>query len=216
MQPLSPRLDEVKKRFVSRTSEDVHGGLFRLIREQRDSGEEYGLRPGEKAIDFALPDADGRSVRLFDELEGGPVVLVFYRGGWCPFCNLQLRAYRERLTEFEALGARVIAVSPQSPDRALAQRDKEELPFPLLSDPDGRTAASYRLLYEVPGYVRGLMEEGLRIDLAAVNDSERWLLPVPAVFLIDGFGIVRSVYANPDFMEREEPEKILALLLREL
>lgn len=209
---LEQALAAQKEIFGTRLPEDAQGDIYRLIREQEQAGFAYGLRAGEPAADFALPGATGEVVRLSEQWARGPVVLTFYRGGWCPFCNLQLRAYQGILPDIEALGARLVAVSPQSPDNALAQREKEALRFPVLSDAGGEAAARYRLRFELPGYLRETMERKMKLDLAAYNATERWILPVPATFVIDASGIVRFAYAAPDFMRRLEPEAILEQL----
>lgn len=198
--------------FETKLAEDVKEDVYRLIREQEQGGIAYGLQVGEPAADFALPGRAGEVVRLSEQWARGPVVLTFYRGGWCPFCNLQLRAYQAVLPDIEALGGRLVAVSPQSPDHALAQREKEALRFPVLSDLDGEAAARYRLLFELPDYLRETMKRKMRLDLAEYNAADRWLLPVPATFVIDTAGIVRFAYADPDFMRRMKPQAILEQL----
>ncbi|RUS48988.1 peroxiredoxin-like family protein [Cohnella sp. AR92] len=206
---LEQALHEAKERFKSRVPEDAQEGIFRLIREQRGAGAIYGLKEGQRAVDFTLNNAEGSPVNLFEQLAHGPVVLTFYRGEWCPFCNLQLRAYQNILAEIEALGGRLIAVSPQTPDRALSQQEREELRFDVLSDSEGKAAESYRLLFEVPPYLRELMTTRMKLDLADYNEGSRWILPVPATFVIDPSGVIRLASVNPDFMERLEPRVLL-------
>ncbi|MBW5446121.1 redoxin domain-containing protein [Cohnella sp. CFH 77786] len=210
--PLNERLNETKKQFVSNTPADVHGAMFRMIREQQESGMAYGLEVGHQAKDFTLNDAAGVPVNLFEQLRSGPVVLTFYRGGWCPFCNLQLRAYQNILPEIEALGGQLIAVSPQSPDHALNQQEKEGLRFHVLSDTNGLAAASYQVFFEVPPYIQEIMTNRFKLNLTEYNAADRWILPIPSTFLIDKSGIIRSAYVNPDFMQRLEPQEILAAL----
>ncbi|WP_276353125.1 peroxiredoxin-like family protein [Cohnella caldifontis] len=206
---LNELLEEAKKNFEAKAPEDVQTEIYRLMREQEQSETAYGLQPGERAEDFTLNNANGVAVNLRERLAAGPVVLVFYRGGWCPFCNIQLRAYRSALPEIEALGAQLVAVSPQSPDNALSQQQKEDLRFQVLSDTNGMAAALYKVLFEVPPRLRELMAGKLRVNLAEYNAADRWILPIPSTFIIDASGIVRSAYVNPDFMKRMEPQDIL-------
>ena len=110
----------------------------------------HALQPGDIAPDFILPNVDGRSVRLYTELERGPVVLVFYRGGWCPFCNIHLRGFQKSLAEFKAAGAQVVAISPQLPDQSLTTQEKDELAFPVLSDVGLNTARAFGVAFELP------------------------------------------------------------------
>ncbi|MGG6310566.1 peroxiredoxin-like family protein [Paenibacillus macerans] len=207
-------LDQMKQEFIANTPADVHDEMFRLIREQQESGKVYGLQEGQKAKDFTLKNSLGESVNLYDELSKGPVVLTFYRGGWCPFCNMQLRSYQKVLPDIEAIGGRLIAVSPQSPDNTLTQREKEELEFEVLSDTNGLTAAAYNILYDVPGYIQDIYLNKFNLDLAEYNATNRWILPISSTFMIDESGIIRSAYIEPDFMKRPDPQEILEQLRR--
>jgi peroxiredoxin len=206
---LNQTLEEMKQQFIAHSPAEVQAKMFRSIREQQESGLRYGLQEGQKAKDFTLKNSVGAPVQLFDELAKGPVVLTFYRGGWCPYCNSQLRAYQKALPEIEALGARLIAVSPQSPDNTLSHQEKEELQFQVLSDTNGLVAAFYNILYDVPLYIQEIMTDLFKLNLAEYNATNRWVLPIPSTFMIDESGIIRSAYVNPDFMKRWDPEDIL-------
>jgi len=206
---LKLELEEAKRQLAAHTPAEAYAELFRSIREQQQSGTVFGLREGDKAKDFTLNNALGTPVNLYDELAKGPVVLTFYRGGWCPFCNLQLRAYQHILPKIEELGGQLIAVSPQSPDNTLSQQEKEELSFHVLSDTNGLVAAKYNILYEVPSYIQDIFKNHFKLNLAEYNATNRWILPIPSTFMIDETGTVRSAYVNPDFMQRMEPEDIL-------
>lgn len=205
---MTQALAEAKQAFVAHTPLEIQKEMFRHIRELQESGIVYGRQEGQKAKDFTLRNALGESVNLFDELSKGPVVLTFYRGGWCPFCSIQLKAYQKLLPEIEALGGRLIAISPQSPDNTLSNKEKEELTFQVLSDTNGLVAAFYNVLYDVPDYIQNIMK-GIGADLAEYNATDRWILPIPSTFMIDETGTIRSAYVNPDFMQRLDPEEIL-------
>ncbi|MGG1554305.1 peroxiredoxin-like family protein [Paenibacillus ferrarius] len=209
---LNQTLEEMKQQLIAHSPAEVQAAMFRSIREQMESGVQYGLQEGQKAKGFTLTNSLGIPVHLYDELAKGPVVLTFYRGGWCPYCNAQLRAYQKVLPEIQALGARLIAVSPQSPDNTLSHQEKEQLQFEVLSDTNGLVAAFYNILYDVPSYLQDIMMNLFKLDLAEYNATERWILPIPSTFMIDESGIIRSAYVNPDFMKRWEPEDILAEL----
>jgi peroxiredoxin len=173
---------------------------------------EPGLRVGEPAPDFVLPNANGREVRLTDLLAQGPVVLVFYRGAWCPYCNLHLHALQETLPLIEARGARLVAVTPQRPDKSRGQVEKDGYPFEILSDLDGRVMKAYRLHFQVPTALGRLYRERLSLDLAEFNGPERKVLPVPGTYVIDRQGIVRGAFADTDYRRRMEPAAILDAL----
>ncbi|MGP0585681.1 peroxiredoxin-like family protein [Paenibacillus timonensis] len=207
-------LDQMKQEFIANTPADVYNELFRLINGQQQAGNAFGLSEGQKAKDFTLNNSLGQAVNLYDELSQGPVVLTFYRGGWCPFCNMQLRTYQKVLPQIEAIGGRLIAVSPQSPDNTLTQQEKEDLQFQVLSDTNGLTAAAYNILYDVPDYIQDIFLNKFNLDLAEYNATNRWILPVTSTFMIDESGIVRSAYVEPDFMKRPDPEDILEQLRR--
>ncbi|MDU4694409.1 MAG: peroxiredoxin-like family protein [Paenibacillus sp.] len=205
-------LEQMKQEMIANTPADVYNELNRLILEQQQAGNAFGLQEGQKAKDFTLNNSLGQPVNLYDELSQGPVVLTFYRGGWCPFCNMQLRTYQKLLPQIEAIGARLIAVSPQSPDNTLTQQEKEELQFQVLSDTNGLTAAAYNILYDVPDYIQDIFLNKFNLDLAEYNATNRWILPIPSTFMIDESGIIRSAHIEPDFMKRPDPEDILERL----
>ncbi|MFB9278796.1 peroxiredoxin-like family protein [Cohnella cellulosilytica] len=205
---LNEQLSAIKQQFIAATPAEAHLALSRFIQEQQNSGLYNGLEAGSKTKDFVLKNALGHSVSLYETLYKGPVVLTFYRGGWCPYCNTQLRAYQSILPQIREMGGQLIAVSPQSPDNTLSQVEKEQLTFEVLSDTNGLVAARYNLLCDVPEYVRNVLE-GFGLDLAEYNQTDKWILPVPATFMIDENAIIRSAYVNADFMQRMEPDDIL-------
>ncbi|SDD28492.1 AhpC/TSA family protein [Halanaerobium congolense] len=145
---------------------------------------------------------------MAEKLEEGPVVLVFYRGGWCPYCNLQLNAYQQALPEIKEKGTQLIAVSPQTPDNTLSQKEKEELDFELLSDQKGETAADYEVLFEVPAAVKEVYQD-FGLDIAEYNGLDEWILPVPAVYIINQEGKIEFVDLNVDYTVRTEPQTII-------
>jgi peroxiredoxin len=206
---LNQVLEEAKTQFAANTPAEVHMEMFRMILELQQSGLASGLPEGGKAKDFALKNTHGEVISLYDELSKGPVVLTFYRGGWCPFCNTQLRAYQSILPEIQALGGQLIAVSPQSPDNTLSQKEKEELTFQVLSDTNGLVAAKYNILFDVPAYIQDVMQNRFGLSLAEYNATDLWILPVPSTFMIDESAVIRSAFVNPDFMKRMEPQDIL-------
>src|SRR5262249_24894151 len=152
-----------------------------------------------------------RQVSLAGELERGPVVLIFYRGEWCPYCNMMLRTYGLRSADFSERGARLVAVSPQTPDNSLTMAERHSLEFPVLSDEGGEVIDTYGLKYGVQGQSRELVA-AVGNDVAKFNGEGGWILPAPAVFVIDREGIVRFVGVNGDYTQRVEPDEALATL----
>jgi peroxiredoxin len=166
---------------------------------------------GQPAPDFCLPNQTGDEVRLSVLLSSGPVVLVFYRGAWCPYCNLQLRMFQARLGRFEQRGGVLVAISPQTPDHSVSMAEKNELGFHVLSDQAATVIDRYGLLYAVDDETRSLLEAAGN-DVGAHNGETGWVLPAPATFVIDVAGIVRYEHVRGDWAERPEPEDTLAVL----
>jgi len=166
---------------------------------------------GDQAPDFTLPDAQGGQVSLTDLLREGPVVLTFYRGGWCPYCNLQLRAYQDFMAGFQALGARLVAVSPQTPDNSLSTAEANALSFDVLSDVGNHVARDYGLAYTLPVELQEALTSVNKI-LPDINGDGEWDLPVPATFVIDGDGRIALAHLDIDYRERLDPEDIVAAL----
>jgi peroxiredoxin len=170
-----------------------------------------GPQPGEAAPDFELPDQLGRTIKLSDLCAKGPVVVSFYRGGWCPYCNLELRALQMCLPQIEALGASLIAISPQLPDESMSTAEKNELSFPVLSDVGNAIARQYGLVFELSEELRPAYQE-FGIDLPATNGSDSFELPVPGTYIVDGGGVIRLREATADYKQRAEPEELVNAL----
>ncbi len=169
------------------------------------------IKTGDKAPDFTLPSVTGENLTLGDALQDGPVVLSFYRGSWCPFCNLELNALQQRMEDIKACGARLIAVSPEKPDSSLTHAQKLNLSFDVLSDMHNKIAAEYGLIMDVHETLRPLyLEWGL--DLPAANLDETWQLPVPATYIIDRDSRVRAAHIDKNYTARMEPDDIINAL----
>jgi peroxiredoxin len=169
------------------------------------------VKAGDRAPDFTLANARGERVALSALLAKGPVVLTFYRGGWCPYCNLQLRAYQQVLPEIQALGATLVAVSPEAPDRSLSTVEKNELRFEVLSDVAGDVGRAYRLVFDLSDELRGLYEAN-GMDLSKINADGEWHLPLPATYVITPDGSVRLAHVDVEYRKRLEPSEILTAL----
>jgi peroxiredoxin len=167
------------------------------------------LEFGATAPDFHLPNAFGNWIRLSDLLRKGMVVLTFYRGDWCPYCNLTLRAFQHILPEILQHGASLVAVSPQSPKHGLSLSTKNQLSYQVLSDSNNMTARAYRLVYQMPEILRRAYE-AMGHDMIQQHGS--WELPLPATFIIDQNRSVRYRFLNVDYTRRAEPTEILKIL----
>ena len=172
---------------------------------------EKALKTGNHAPDFSLPNPAGRPVSLAGLLRGGPAVVMFYRGGWCPYCNIQLRAYQSALPEIAALGAQIIAISPQLPDASLSVAEKNALEFHVLSDAGNGVGKSFGLVYALPEELRAAMRSNDKA-LPGINGDESWELPLPATFVIAQDRRVALAYVDIDYRHRLAPEDIVAAL----
>ncbi|MCB4799895.1 peroxiredoxin-like family protein [Neotamlana laminarinivorans] len=170
------------------------------------------LKVGEKAPDFNLPNAKGDTISLYNLLNNGPVVLTFYRGSWCPYCNLQLRALQAKLNEIEDLGATLVAVSPEVPDGSLTENEISNMEFTVLSDQDAKTAKNYGVAWEVPEFLMEHMRVDRNLDLKKINNGNSNVLPIPGTFIINKHGIVTWNYVNVDYRTRSEPDEIIEAL----
>ena len=171
-----------------------------------------GLRVGDEAPDFDLPEATGKQVRLADVLDRGPVVVSFQRGEWCPYCNLELHTWQGLLGEVTAAGGQLIAVSPQRLTSAQSLTEKHELAFPFLSDVDQTAIRAYRLRYELPAALKDVYANAFGVDLSVQNADGSWTLTVPATFVVDQQHRIRFAFANTDWRIRAEPAEVLAAL----
>jgi peroxiredoxin len=170
------------------------------------------LQPGDFAPDFILPDVDGRIVRLFAELDRGPVVLVFYRGGWCPYCRIHLQGFQKSLADFQMAGALVMFISPQLPDQSLITREKGKLTFPVLSDVGLNTARAFGVAFELPQALLKLYAD-FDHPLEKFNGAEGHReLPMPATFVIRPNRIIAYAHAEADYTHRSEPLEVLNLV----
>lgn len=166
---------------------------------------------GERAPGFTLPDQRGERISLSELLGAGPMVLIFYRGGWCPYCNLQLRTFQAHLEQIAARGAQLVAISPQTPDHSLSMAEKNELAFRVLSDLGAEVIDRYGLRFEVDESLRAL-SESVGSDVGAHNGPAGWTLPAAATFVVGQNGIVRYAQVSGDWRERAEPADVLAVL----
>lgn len=176
-----------------------------------DEAVKLALGVGDTAPDFELPDAAGGRIRLSDMLASGPVVLTFYRGSWCPYCNTELRALQAALPDVEAARARMIAVSPQTPDSSMTIVERQKLTFPVLSDAGNRVAREFGLVFRVGDDVREKYR-AYGIDLARSNGDDSWELPVPATYVVAPDGTITYAFVEADYTRRASPDDVVAAL----
>jgi len=184
-------------------------GIEGFLREGVPAG---AIAAGDSLESFTLDDANGIPITLDQLVAEGPAVFVFYRGGWCPYCNLALRTYqRELLPELDRFGSRLVAISPQSPDQSLSTAEKAELDFTVLSDPASRLARRIGISFQQSEDVLEAQRK-LGLDLAQVNAEGSIELPRPTVLIVDQDHTVRFVDVQPDYTARTEVADILRAL----
>ncbi len=186
--------------------------MHRATAELRASGLAGGaLKVGQRAPSFTLTDQDGVTVSSAELLKQGPLVLSFYRGVWCPYCNMDLQALQAELPQIEALGASLVAISPQTASNSRKSTRQNQLSFPVLSDPHNEVAAAFGLRFQMQDYLIDLYKS-LKNDLPGFNGDDSWTLPMPGRFVIDTNGIVIYAEVDPDYTSRPETELLLPSL----
>jgi peroxiredoxin len=167
---------------------------------------------GKIAPDFVLPNPKGILISLTNLLTQGPVVVTFYRGSWCPYCNIQLRALQARLEDIHGLGAQLIAISPQVPDDSLTTDEINNMGFIVLSDQDANVASQYGVAWQVPEFLIDHMKKDRNLDLETINNGNGSILPIPATFVVDRDGTITWRFVDVDYRTRSEPDDIIEAL----
>jgi len=168
-----------------------------------------GLNAGIKAPDFTATNHLGKKIQLSQFYKNGPVVLVFYRGGWCPYCNLQLNDLQSKINEFNAKNATIIAVSIDKASKSAETANKNNLDFDVIGNPGGDILKAYDLVYQVPDDLAKKYKEEYNIDLEAASGRTDHVIAIPATYIIDTTGTITFAYANEDYKVRPSPGTIL-------
>jgi peroxiredoxin len=211
--PLQGKLDAFKVEFDTRLAPPAAvKALHRSVDELIASGaESRALKAGDVAPEFILPDPDGKPVSSNVLLAQGPLVVTFYRGAWCPFCNLDLSALESARSEIEARGASLIAISQQTAPNSRKSQRQNGLGFPILSDHGGKIAAQFGVRWTLPDYLREV-QKLLGADLTQFNGEDSWTLPMPARYVIAQGGTIAYAEVNADYTRRPEPSAVFQVL----
>jgi peroxiredoxin len=197
--------------LVARTGPDAAAILFEGQIGEARRVVDRALREGQVGPEFELPDADGLLVALGSRLEQGPAVVTFYRGGWCPYCNIALRSLQSYLPQIKNIGGSLIAISPELPDQSLSTREKLELGFDVLSDHDNAVARRFGLVYRVSDSARQRLL-ALGRDLVAHNGTQTWELPITATYVIRPDRMIVFDHVDADYRDRLDPALIVEAL----
>jgi len=172
---------------------------------------ENALSVGDSIPNIVLPNAKNEEVSLSSYLEKGPIVLSFYRGGWCPYCNLELQALQEKLPEFKALGASLITITPETPDNSLNTSQKNSLEFEVLSDQGNKVAREFGLVFQMPKELSDLYH-AFDLHVNEHNGDENYELPMPATYVVGSDGKIVYAFVAEDYTQRAEPQELVTVL----
>ena len=209
---LTDRIKAFQDDFIPTIPKDTFNTLMSELKTLMDSGiVEHSIANGSTFPAFTLPNANNNPRSLESFLSKGPLVLSFYRGAWCPYCNLEINALQEKLPEITATGAQLVAISPQVPDKSVDQVSASKLTFEVLSDAGNKLAKECGLVFTLPEILRPIYE-AWQIDIPGHNNDDSFELPVPATYIIDTDGIIRYSFADMDYTKRLEPNVIIEQL----
>jgi peroxiredoxin len=205
-------IESLKAKFLPQIPDKIKASMRKAQEDLRKLRlAERALGTGDIAVDFTLPNAKGEPVSSESLLKDGPLVLNFYRGSWCPYCNLELKALQDVHAEIQALGASLVAISPQLPDESLSDSEKIQLEFEVLSDVNSVVSDQYGLTFSVAEELRPIYKNW-GADVATFNDDPDWRLPLPATYVISQDGRIVHSFTDEDYTARLEPDEVLESL----
>jgi peroxiredoxin len=208
---LKEQLAEYRAGWFKRVPLPRQAIMERHIAELQNSLVKTALKAGDHAPDIVLGNASGKTVDVGALLKHGPVIVTFYRGGWCPYCNLELRAFEQALPEIKAAGASLVAISPEKPDDTLTTAEKNALSFEVLSDVGQEVGRAFGLVYVFTEELKRAYE-GFGLDIPAKNGANEWALPIAATYLIGQDGKIAYACTDADYRDRADPQDLLGLL----
>ncbi len=204
-------LDEKKAAFNAVADEKIKSIYAEGIEDVANGGVlENAKNVGDTAPPFELTNAVGTSVSLQAYLEKGPVVLTWYRGGWCPYCNLTLQRLQNDLPDFQAEGANLLALTPEKPDKSISTQEKYDLKFEVLSDVGNAIAKAYGIVFKLTDAVAASYKNNF--DLEEFNGDDTKELPLAATYVIDRNGIIQFAFLDAEYRNRAEPAEIIKVL----
>ena len=209
---LKTSLDEFRNEFLAQIPPEasalMHSETLKLEEEFKNR---KLLTIGDIAPDFTLPNASDQQINLQNYLAKGPIILNFYRGGWCPYCNFDLQALEEVADEIRSRGASLLAISQQGALSSRKSKRDNNLSYPILIDQGGKLAQSYDLRWTLPSYLIEVFKM-FKVDLLKIHHDDKWTLPMPARYIIDRDGIIAYAEVNPDYTQRPEPSDLFPIL----
>ena len=212
MSSLQAAIDEYNATKKEKMPAEVLDLMARTTAELKDTGiENRALGTGDRMPDFTLPNQHGEMRRFADFLADSPVVLNIYRGGWCPYCNFEMKALADLLPEIKAAGAQLVGMAPEDPDHALDTANRHEIDIEILSDTGNAVSEQMGLVFSLAEELRPIYL-GAGLDIPAYNGDDSFRLPVPATYIVGTDGIIKADFVNADYTRRMEPAEIVAVL----
>jgi peroxiredoxin len=208
---LKQQLAEYRAGWFERVPAERQAIMERHIAGLRDGLAKSALKTGDRAPAVVLGNARGDTVDVGALLKNGPVIVSFYRVGWCPYCNFELRAFQQILRQIEAAGATLVAISPAKPDDTLSTAEKNALSFEVLSDVGQKVGRAFGLVYDFSDELKSAYKE-FGIDIPGKNGAEDWALPISATYVVDRDGTIIYAYTDADYRDRAEPADVLEVL----
>ncbi|MEM1153416.1 MAG: peroxiredoxin-like family protein [Pseudomonadota bacterium] len=209
---LHAEIESFREEFLASVPEDVQSLMGNATKDLADSGlADSAIKKGQELPDAELINAKNEKIQLRSLLAKGPLVITFYRGGWCPYCNLELSAYQRALPEINAAGATLVAITPELPDSSLTTVEKNELAFEVLSDPNAEYAKQLGLVFALPEELRPVYKS-FGIDLEQYNGKGQYELPLAATFVVKTDGVIATAFVEADYTKRQEPSEVIEAL----
>lgn len=209
---LTEQLEAMSAGSAKRIPEEALAVMRKAAEELDGQGVgDNALSVGDRFPEVGLQSSDGADFALSSLLAKGPVLINFYRGGWCPYCNLELKSYQDQLDTVRSLGAELVAISPETPDRAEATAAKNEISYPVLTDPQNRLAEALGIVFTLPPELASLYET-FGNNLPEAHGEAGWRLPIPATYVVGKDGVILYAHVARDYRTRAEPEDAIAAL----
>ncbi|MGK7946081.1 MAG: peroxiredoxin-like family protein [Microcystaceae cyanobacterium] len=209
---LTTELQQLQTQLRAKHPEDIKKVMAQATDDLIRSGiAQKSVNVGDTIPNFSLDNAVGKTINLQDLLPQGTVIISFYRGGWCPYCNLELRTLQQYLPQFKELGATLVAISPETPDNSLSTTEKNELTFEVLSDVGNEYAKTLGLVFTLPDALRPIYQN-FGIDIQSYNGDDSFEVPIPATYVVTKDGKVVQAYIEPDYTKRLDPDSIITTL----
>ncbi|WP_145168830.1 peroxiredoxin-like family protein [Rubripirellula lacrimiformis] len=205
---LSQSLDDRAAANAAKSSDEVNKAYAAGIEKARATGiEKSAKQVGDAAVDAQLSGWDGESVKLSELWQDGPIVLMWYRGGWCPYCNIQLRAMQQSLEKIKSAGAKLVALTPELPEKAKETADANDLDMVALHDKNNMVARKYGIVFQLAEEIIPAYRDKLK--LPEFNGTDAMELPLAATYVIDKSGVITYAFLDADYKKRAEPAEII-------